>query len=137
MILSGACHAKIVDKFLKNKSLTALKGWGNILDKMLINQQYNIAVAVLTHEEYIEKNISEEAYEGLSGFISNLSGVRAVLFLRQTEPEIIRGSLRTALPGGDVSALARVLGGGGHKKAAGFSFKGRLSSAGSDGWIIT
>jgi len=136
MLLSGACHAKIVDKFLRNKSLSALRSWGNILDNMLINRKYNIAVAVLTYEEFTEKNISEEEYEGLSGFIGILSGVRAVLFLRQTEPEIIRGSLRASSPGKDVFPLARLLGGGGHKNAAGFSLKGRLLAS-SDGWKIT
>ncbi|MFA6106178.1 MAG: DHH family phosphoesterase [Patescibacteria group bacterium] len=135
MLLSGACHAKIIDKYLRNKSLPALKGWGDILDKMLINRQYSIGVAILTHEQFTEKNISEEEYEGLSGFISNLSGVRAVLFLRQTEPGIVRGSLRAGLAGDDVSALARILGGGGHKAAAGFSLKGRLLS-GPKGWKI-
>jgi phosphoesterase RecJ-like protein len=38
----------------------------------------------------------------------------------------IRGSIRTEKDSVDVSNLAKILGGGGHKKAAGFSFSGQI-----------
>jgi len=41
----------------------------------------------------------------------------------------IKGSIRTHRDDIDVSKLAQALGGGGHKKAAGFEIEGRLRMA--------
>lgn len=135
MLSAGACHSRIVEKFLRNKSLGALKTWGSVLAGLAINKKYNLAVAALTHKEFRERNISEEEYEGLSGFLSNLTGVNAVLFLRENEEGMLRGSLRTAIKPLDISRLAGVLGGGGHKNASGFTLAGRLVPTDS-GWKV-
>jgi len=135
MLRSGASHLRIVEKYMRNKSLPVLKNWGRILESLVINKKYNIAIAVLTREAFSQRQISEEEYEGLSGFLSNLIGVRAILFLRETEPGVVRGSFRTALKQIDVAKLAEILGGGGHRAAAGFALPGRLVATNS-GWKV-
>ncbi|MBU0708064.1 hypothetical protein KKG41_06885, partial [Patescibacteria group bacterium] len=49
---------------------------------------------------------------------------KAILVLTEESGNVIKGSLRTTTHGVGVSRLAELLGGGGHKKAAGFTIKG-------------
>jgi phosphoesterase RecJ-like protein len=49
------------------------------------------------------------------------------MILKEMPDGQIKGSLRTTKNHIDVSALAKQLGGGGHKKAAGFSLPGTIS----------
>ncbi|MFA6171428.1 MAG: bifunctional oligoribonuclease/PAP phosphatase NrnA [Patescibacteria group bacterium] len=135
MLSAGASHARIIEKHMKNKSLATLKTWGRILSGLAINKKYNIAVTALTYDDFRERNIPEEEYDGLSAFLSNLAGVSAILFLREAEPGKIRGSLRTSGNRVDVSKLAAIFGGGGHRAAAGFTFFGRLEKTGN-GWRV-
>lgn len=127
LVMHGARLPQITESTLRNKSLNGLKLWGQIMANIQINQRYNFAVTVLPHEERQKNQVSKDELDGISGFLSNLYGVKGVLFLQEEPDGSIRGNLRTASPLIDVSKLARVLGGGGHAKAAGFSIKGRLS----------
>jgi phosphoesterase RecJ-like protein len=54
-----------------------------------------------------------------------IAGVEAVALLRQIGEDRYKGSLRSRGPV-DVERIARGLGGGGHKNAAGFETDGRL-----------
>lgn len=126
MLSRGAKMPQILDKTWRNKSIDAMKLWGAALLNLQINPKYNIAYSVITPEEL--KNISENDAEldGVAGFLSNLYGVKGVIFLRDEGKGMIMGNLRTARSDVDVSKLARVLGGGGHVKASGFRIEGSL-----------
>ena len=49
--------------------------------------------------------------------------------LREDEPHSIRGSFRAKNDQMDVSVVAQKFNGGGHKAAAGFTYKGSLDAA--------
>lgn len=114
----------------KNKNLSILKLWGEILSRLEKNNVYNIATTVITKEDFKRYNIKEEALNNIANFFNNLAGVKATLILKEDGNGRIRGSLRTTDEEVDVANLAQVLGGGGHKKAAGFSLAGKLTRAG-------
>lgn len=126
LVRQGAHLPRVTDYTLRNKSIEAMKLWGRIMSNLQINRKYNIAFTILPKEEFIEHQINQEELEGVSGFLSNLHGVSAIMFLREEPDGMLRGSLRTSQPKIDVSALAKLLGGGGHAKASGFSLKGQL-----------
>jgi phosphoesterase RecJ-like protein len=135
LVRLGAQLPRITDNTLRNKSIEAMQLWGRIMASLTINPKYNIAITVLPKEAFANGTINKEELEGVSGFISNLKGVSAILFLREEGDGLLRGSLRTSHPKVDVSKLAHLLGGGGHAKASGFSIKGQLRPKG-DGWQI-
>ena len=58
----------------------------------------------------------------------SLDGVSVACMLREQD-DVVRGSLRAKGDDIDVAALAREIGGGGHKAAAGFTFKGTMEEA--------
>jgi len=135
LVLRGARLPQITESTLRNKSLAGLKLWGQIMANIRINPAYDFAITLLPHEEREKSAVSKEELDGISGFLSNLYGVKGVLFLQEEADGAIRGNLRTASPKIDISKLARFLGGGGHAKAAGFSMKGKLVNT-EDGWKV-
>lgn len=135
MLTRGARFPKIIDNTWRNKSLGAMKVWGEAMSNLEINQKYGIAYSVLTKEMIKGKGASEEELEGLSGFLNNLYGIKALMLLREEDNNKIKGSLRTADPNVDVSALAKHLGGGGHVRASGFVVEGKIEKT-KTGWKI-
>lgn len=140
MLLRGASLPKIINKTLHNKSFATLKVWGRALENMKFDSVSGLASSALLESELAELLTPEEkeAHVDLFGdivsFLSCLSGVRVALLLRE-EGGRVKGSLRTTSEDVDVAKLAQNWGGGGHKKAAGFSTPGRLKAT-ETGWKI-
>ena len=135
MLEKGANLNRIIDNTWRNKSLRNLKIWGKVMERLQINLRYNLAFTFLTHEDIKKDNISKGEMDGLAGFLGNLQGVNALMFLREEEKGVIKGSLRSSKDF-DVSRLANALGGGGHKRASGFSVKGKLTFDAQEGLFI-
>lgn len=140
MLMRGAALPKIINKTVRNQSFSSLKVWGRALKNMKYNSETGFVVSALTEEELAELLTPEELlspgdlFGGIVSFLSCLSGVRVALFLREENGQV-KGSLRTNLDDVDVAQLAGQWGGGGHKKAAGFSLKGKLQAT-ETGWKV-
>lgn len=75
----------------------------------------------------MEKNVSKEDLEGISGFLRSIEGVRISATLREIEGGC-KVSVR-AVPGLDAGAICTRFGGGGHKGAAGANLALPMDSA--------
>ncbi len=126
MLLYGARYPVILENTWRNKSLSSMRLWGRAMGNLKINSNYNFAYSFLTKEDIKNSGVNEEELEGIPGFLSNLSDVKGLVFLREGEDGKIKGSLRTTYPNVDISKLAQALGGGGHKRASGFVIEGRF-----------
>lgn len=120
---------------LKNKKIAALKIWGKVLSRLYKNEEYDMAITVLTRDDMAEFNLPDEEIDGLSNFLNHLGGTKIMLLLREKEDGTIKASLRTTAADVDVSKIALAFGGGGHAKAAGFTIKGKLVEE-NGGWRI-
>jgi phosphoesterase RecJ-like protein len=136
MLLYGAKYPKVIENTWRNKSMVAMKLWGEVLGNLQVNPKYNMAFSVISHETFKKSEATEEDLESISGFLSNLYGVNGVIFLRESKSGEIRGSLRSVHPQLDISKFAQALGGGGHAKAAGFSFPGHIQKNGQSWKIV-
>lgn len=136
LLSTGVSLNKILGNILKNQSISALKVWGGALSRLKMTGD-GLAVTFITRADLEEGGINEEAISGMANFLNNLSGVKAVMVLKEEEPDKVRASLRTSRDDIDVSYFAKMFGGGGHKKAAGFSVKGRLNQSEDGTWQIT
>ncbi|MFH1583368.1 MAG: bifunctional oligoribonuclease/PAP phosphatase NrnA [Candidatus Falkowbacteria bacterium] len=134
MLVRGAKLPQIMENTWRNKSIASMKTWGKAMSRLKINPQYNFGFTVLKSED-VPAEVTEEELEGMSGFLSNLNTVSAIMLLRQLPDGRIKGSLRTSKPNVDVSKLARILGGGGHTKASGFTVEGKIEET-EKGWKI-
>lgn len=139
MLLCGASLPQIISHTVNNKSFASLKIWGRALENMHFNEETGLASSGLTALELQEllktgTALDTDIFGNIVSFLSALDGVKVALLLRE-EGDKIKGSLRTNDDEIDVAAIARNFGGGGHKKAAGFSVEGRLSRT-DKGWKV-
>jgi len=132
----GVRFPKLIAQVTKNKSVDILKFWGKILSSLERNSVYDIAVVVIKKEDYANLNLDNQVIDGLANFLNNLTGVRASLVLKEIEDNKIKGSFRTTREDLDVSKIAKLFGGGGHKKSAGFSINGQLQKQGNYWQIV-
>lgn len=135
LLLSGASLPSVNSAILKNKSIAGLQLWGKILSRLSYNKKYDIATTVVTEEDLKDFEADYETVAGISNFLNNLSNIKASLILIQ-QGKWVKGSFRANNDLIDVSKLAKILGGGGHKKAAGFKVKGHLSQSETGSWQI-
>ena len=87
-----------------------------------------MAYTYLTIKDLTEYGINDDDVEGVSNFLNKLDGAKISLFIKETADGKIKGSFRTTNDDVDVSALAKQMGGGGHKKAAGFTTDGTIEN---------
>ncbi len=131
----GAKLKKITESIWKNKDTTALKMWGRVFERLVFDKEKEIVTAIITEEDFLEFNIPDYALDGLANYLTSLYEARIIVLLYQNDANTIKGSLRTTRADVDVSEIAKKFGGGGHRKAAGFSAPGKLTKF--DGsWLI-
>lgn len=140
---AGAHYSKIVSYTLKNKDMSVVKMWGIALERLKINRRYQVATSVITRQDIqeilgndrLDGAAESDLFSGLAGFLSNLAGAKAIVLIYEDANGLIKGSLRSTPNGFMVDKLARALGGGGHERAAGFSFPGHLEKR-ENHWMI-
>lgn len=134
----GARLAKIVEEISNQKTIANLRLIGLALERLRITTQGRCTVSCITHKDLLAEKATDEDTTGIVSQLTGIPGSRCTLFLLEGSPGEIRGSLRTHDGQGksvSVNKLAKLLGGGGHTKAAGFSIMGNLKAHG-DGWHI-
>lgn len=124
LVRLGANLNSINFKTVKNKTVDTLKLWGRALSRLSKHAEIDLAHTYLTQQDFVDCNVNEETSEGISNFLNNLDGAKIALILKETKDGKIKGSLRTTAEDVDVAKIAQALGGGGHKKAAGFTADG-------------
>jgi phosphoesterase RecJ-like protein len=125
LLAAGARLKQITRYTLQDKSLPTIKLWGEILSRIERHNDLNMVSTVITHEDLKRSSASYDDLEGISNFLNSIPEACASLVLTEREGEI-KGSLRTLRKNIDVSKIAHLFGGGGHKKAAGFTIPGQL-----------
>jgi bifunctional oligoribonuclease and PAP phosphatase NrnA len=81
-------------------------------------------ISELRREDFDAARAEEPYSEGIIDHLRAVDGAELVALVRELPPGASarrKGSLRSHPDGVDVSAIARSFGGGGHKRAAGFS----------------
>ncbi|MFA6553121.1 MAG: DHH family phosphoesterase [Patescibacteria group bacterium] len=131
----GARVKDINANTMRNKSLNQLQLWGRALSRLKLNKKTGIVTTVLIQKDFKELQMDEDSSEGISNFLNSVGEAKAIIVLREKSDGTIKASLRTTQPGVDVSKIAKYFGGGGHKKAAGFNIKGKLTET-DEGWRV-
>jgi bifunctional oligoribonuclease and PAP phosphatase NrnA len=94
------------------------------LDKISSHLGGKLAISYITMADYEATGAGEEMTEGLIDNLRSIDGVKVAAVIRdlgERGRSARKVSLRSSAGDVDVSAIARVNGGGGHKRAAGFS----------------
>ena len=94
------------------------------LDEIQFHCEGDVVLAYVTAADYALTGAGEEMTEGLIDFLRSVEGGRVAALVRDLGDRgraARKVSLRSSDGAVDVSAIARLRGGGGHKRAAGFS----------------
>ncbi|MFH1291619.1 MAG: DHH family phosphoesterase [bacterium] len=126
-LLRAGANLDLINKWtVKNTSFNALKLWGVALKRLEHRQEQDLVYTYLTKKDCDDLKINEEQADGIANFMNSIVGVKIGLFMKEMGNNQVKGSLRTVHNNVDVSAMAKKLGGGGHKKAAGFTIEGTI-----------
>lgn len=109
-----------------SKSSSALRLWGMALSKMELNSD-GIAVSYLSLDDIASVGAQADDSSGVVNLVNSVPSARVAILFVESPDGTIKASLRTESNSIDVAKLARVFGGGGHKKASGFTLEGELA----------
>ena len=107
----------------ERNSLTQLKLKAEAIDSIKLYKDGKIATAKLSNEIMKKYGADKSDADSLAQLPRSIDGVMISAFLKELPDGDIRVSLRS-LGDYDIEPVARRFGGGGHKKAAGCTFKG-------------
>jgi phosphoesterase RecJ-like protein len=127
LVQAGGDIKTINDLMTRNKSVESLKLWGKVLSRLQKHEQLDLTYTYITQNDIQESQVNESESEGIANFLNNLGDTKIALILKETLDGKIKGSFRTIRDDVDVSAIAKRLGGGGHRRAAGFTTDGTIS----------
>jgi phosphoesterase RecJ-like protein len=103
---------------------------GRILSNIRIDEKTELAYSWIGHDELSRCEIGNFSLQDIPSLIASASPVHLGALLIEEGQGFVRGSLRAeSWSQCDVSLVARALGGGGHRYAAGFRYQGSLEEA--------
>lgn len=120
LAIAGAKFKKTVDSLTRNKTIGGLRAWGLVLSRLTFFSELDLAYAYIRESELSNYDINGEEIDGLVNFFNNISETKWSAFFRINGDQT-KASLRTTKDSINVAAVAALFGGGGHKKAAGFT----------------
>lgn len=133
-LLSRGARLKEVRQNLANsKPVPMLKLWGIALSRVRIHQN-GLVASVITADDMRRSGGTEDDLAGIVSLLESVHNCRVALLVSESDGHI-RGSLRSNNSRVNVAKIARVMGGGGHPKAAGFSIEGKLKMD-KEGWKV-
>lgn len=125
LIKLKADFSTISKKLFHNQDIKKLYLLGKILDSIKITDT-GVAVSGLTEEEMNQFSANSKDVTGAIDYLSTIKDTEYATLLLEDGKGNIRGSFRTRHNHHNLSELASQFGGGGHKKASGFTMKGYL-----------
>ncbi len=127
MIDCGAQPAAVSSAIFQSRSVPSIRLESRAIEHILLGSDGKFVLSWLSLADFNEFGATKSDAEPIIDSLRTIAGVRVACLLRERDGEV-RGSLR-AKDDTDVAALARKLGGGGHRAAAGFTFYGTLNEA--------
>ncbi|MDO4533179.1 MAG: DHH family phosphoesterase [Coriobacteriia bacterium] len=128
MVAAGAQPSLAGREFYQNRSFASLQLEQRMISGMEILHDGEIAFSVVTLDDFAACHAENADAESLIDTLRSVRGVRVACLLKERNG-FVRGSLRAKDDDTDVAEIARMLGGGGHKAAAGFTLEIPLAEA--------
>lgn len=125
----GANYNVIKEHVYKSIPLKAFELWGQIFSRLTHYPPLNIVHTYMTQADLALYGLREEDTGGMTNFLNSIHDGLAGLILKETTDGKTKGSFRTNRDDVNVAIMAQHFGGGGHKKAAGFTIEKPIHEA--------
>jgi phosphoesterase RecJ-like protein len=124
LVEAGADVHRVFQGVYESVQFAKLKLLARALERAQIYEGGRIVVSFLKRTDFTEVGAAEPYSEGIIDYLRAVEGAEMAVLIR--EPPRVDGptrrvSLRSSVDELDVSPIARLFGGGGHRQAAGFS----------------
>lgn len=129
LMLAGGNRDAIIASVFQNKTMETLTLWGISFSRLQKNETLGLVYTHVSAEDMAHVGAKETDVEGIVNHLNLIGDWRATLLLKGLADGSFKGSFRTTKSDLDVSLVAKHLGGGGHRKAAGFSTPGPVDEA--------
>lgn len=123
LLAHGFDHTKLIDETFYEKTYVQTQVLGRALMESILIFDKRCAVSVMKRREMEFYGIGPDSMEGIVNQLQLIRGVELAIFLYEIEPQKFRVSMRSS-GNVDVSVVAALFGGGGHKRAAGCTVVG-------------
>ncbi len=128
LVKAGGSLKNVIKNILVDKHLNTLKLWGKALTNLTYDKEQDVVYIKISLIDMLTCGVDEEGANGIANFMNTLKDGRIHMVFREKPDNMIKVSMRTTKDDVDVAQIAKSFGGGGHKKAAGFSIEGPLDS---------
>jgi len=128
LIEKGIDVADVARRVFDTTSFEKVKLMGEAIRSIELHEEGKVAVITLSGRQFTDTGARDEDSEGIINIARNIKGVEVAAMLREIENGEIRVNLRSNMYF-DVSRIAGLNSGGGHKKAAGYTVKDTLENA--------
>ncbi|PCI25670.1 hypothetical protein COB57_00420 [Candidatus Peregrinibacteria bacterium] len=125
LMKKGANLSLIRKKIFKTTNISTLKLWGRVLENTFQDRR-GVIMSVVTHKDFSETGAGPTDLTGVVDYVNSVPNSKFSILLTEKAGGQVKASLRTLKNDVDVSEIASRFGGGGHKKAAGFTIPGQL-----------
>ena len=126
LLRKGGDFRSIAKNIFRTIPIERLKIWGEALKNIKLSDK-GFAISGITKEDFSRTGAVPDDLSGVIDFINSIPGTAFSLLLTERGDKV-KGSLRTLRDDINLSHLAeKSFGGGGHRKAAGFSVVGKLN----------
>lgn len=127
LMRKGAALSLIAKRICANKTVNVLNVWGRALDRAKLNEKNRMAFSYVTQKDLEECRAKVEDLSGVTNILGAAEESAYSLLLAEEEGDKLKGSLRSEEHKNcDVSKIAKLFGGGGHRLASGFELKGKI-----------
>lgn len=99
-----------------------------VLGRITTFERGRIAYSYATQSDFARTGANLDECDGLIDVVRSVEGSEVALFLKAVPGGKVRGNLRSK-GCWDVSQVAKAVGGGGHRAAAGFTWEGDIDEA--------
>jgi len=124
LVEAGANASRVFVEVYESTPFPKLKLLARALERATPLVDGRVVVSELVRDDFDDAGAAEPYSEGIIDHLRAVDGAELVALVRELPNGAAtarKGSLRSRPDGVDVSAIARTFGGGGHKRAAGFS----------------
>jgi len=120
LVKRGVKINQLFNFVIRNKTIGGLRLWGEILSRIQINKELSIAYTYIKEDDFRSHHVAEDELDGLANFLNVIVDAKATAVFHLWHDKT-KASWRTKRDDLDLSAFCQIFGGGGHKKAAGFT----------------
>jgi len=128
LVANGADPAKVSLNVYQSFRLQFLHLKSLVMGRITTFERGKIAYSYATVADIDRTGASLDESDGLVDVVRSVAGSEVALFLKEVPGGKVRGNLRSKGEH-DVSAVARALGGGGHRASSGFTIEGSVDDA--------